>query len=793
MNCPSRNESPLSHPEWNQSPTPLTADLTTNQDLNGLVNARARSGSNAGGNGNGIGDGSGNGGGGGDPRLLAGRSGVGGDVKGRGDGDVGEGMRRGEEEEEGREERLSGGYVAADPTTASGGLHHRNNYHQQQDHDKDNSGAARSPPPSSTTSTPHPHPVTAAQIDTIDRAVRFESDTDDDVKKVPETEIDSKIDDEEITTAEITQTGHRRRGSVGAVSGVGSGSGSGSGDGHGSLKDRVKSWMPKKTTFGNEFQNDYVPPRSGPNDARKPHGFGEWAVYCMKILWKFARFIGPGFIVAVSYIDPGNYATAVQAGAEAQYHLLFMTLVSNIIAIFLQSLCVKLGTVTGLNLAEMCRLHLPRWLTYILYVLAELAIIATDVSEVVGAVIAWNLLCGIPLVAGCFITLAEVFLTLVLYRPNGSMMVLRVFEYFVMALVLGVVVCFCVQLSLIKDTSAGQVFKGYLPSHWIVDGNGIYLSCGILGATVMPHSLFLGSGIVQSRLKDYDVKHHYIDEKVEFGSIGGSEVKYRPSLLAIRSCLNYSICELSICLFTFALFVNSAILIVAGAFLFQNEEAGDADLFGIYNLMRDTISKGAATTFAIALLLSGISAGMVCTISGQFISEGMLNWKMKPWIRRVTTRGISVIPAVIISAAVGRSGMNTTLTACQVVLSAILPFVSAPLLYFTGRNKFMTVRTNDAGTRTFPLPQPVDRAGSVSSSQEGASTGVQVRPAPGRQDSVATYETEYDDDATLNAGDGTRYVGMRNHPLVSTLAFLLWVVVVVMNVANIVLVGLGKA
>ncbi|KAI5296234.1 hypothetical protein KEM56_005481, partial [Ascosphaera pollenicola] len=218
-----------------------------------------------------------------------------------------------------------------------------------------------------------------------------------------------------------------------------------------------------------------------------------------------------------------------------------------------------------------------------------------------------------------------------------------------------------------------------------------------------------------------------------------------------------------------------AILIVAGSFLFGNEEAGEADLFGIYQLMNDTISKGAATTFAIALLLSGVSAGMVATIAGQFIAEGMINWKLKPWIRRTATRGLSVIPAVIISAAVGRRGMNTTLTACQVILSAILPFVSAPLLYFTGRNKFMTVRTNEAGTRTFPLPKPVDRDGAGAG--DGMSTGVEVGGPAGavatatasasatasaggengaRQDSVGSYETEDSDDATIAAGDGTR-------------------------------------
>lgn len=204
---------------------------------------------------------------------------------------------------------------------------------------------------------------------------------------------------------------------------------------------------------------------------------------------KFARFVGPGFLIAVAYIDPGNYATDVAAGADTKYALLFVVLMSNLFAIFLQSLCIKLGSVTGLNLAENCRAHLPKWLVIILYVFSEAAIIATDIAEVrfffyfnliqcsdrnqvVGSAIALNLLLKIPLVAGCAITLADVLFLLIFYRPNGSMIGLRAFEFFVMALVLGVVVCFCIQLSLIRDQPVGEVFRGYVPSSAVVQGNG---------------------------------------------------------------------------------------------------------------------------------------------------------------------------------------------------------------------------------------------------------------------------------------------------------------------------------
>lgn len=312
---------------------------------------------------------------------------------------------------------------------------------------------------------------------------------------------------------------------------------------------------------------------------------------------------------------------------------------------------------------------------------------------------------------------------------------LRLFEYFVMSLVLGVMVCFCIQLSYIQGTTAGEVFKGYLPSSAIVEGNGIYLSCGIIGATVMPHSIFLGSGVVQPRLKQFDQQNGHIalpddsDDEPE---------KYVPSIYAIKACLKYSIVELATSLFTFALFINSAILIVSGASLYPKTEATDADLFGIYDLLSTNLSKVAGTLFAIALLLSGTSAGIVCTMAGQMVSEGMLHWTLKPWLRRFITRAISIVPSIIIAGAIGREGLNQALTASQVCLSVILPFVTAPLIWFTCRSHIMTVRA-----------------------------------VPGEQ-------SEQD-------------VNMRNSWFTATLAALIWLVLVVMNVALLVLVGLGKA
>ncbi|KAF5603153.1 manganese transporter [Fusarium subglutinans] len=477
---------------------------------------------------------------------------------------------------------------------------------------------------------------------------------------------------------------------------------------------------------------------------------------CKKTLVKFLSFIGPGFIIAVAYIDPGNYSTDIAAGASYRFKLLFIVLLSNLFAIFLQSLAIKLGTVSGLNLAEACRAFLPRWLNIILYIFAEIAIIATDIAEVIGFAIALNLLFPkVPLVAGCAISIADVMVILLFYNPDKSMRGLRIFEYFILCLVMGVVICFCIQLSLIKNTSVGEVFKGYLPSKSIVEQQGLYQACGILGATVMPHSLYLGSGIVQPRLREYDVKRGLVPPRPSPSSTSVNQVSektyYIPSLEAIQSSLKTSIAELAIALFTFALFVNSAILIVAGASLYQNPDAVDADIFSIHDLLASSISPAAGILFALALLLSGITAGIVCTIAGQMVSEGALNVKMRPWLRRLMTRSISITPSIIIAGAVGRSGLNAALNGSQVALSIVLPFVTAPLIYFTSRNKFMTVRSGPARLQ------------------------VEGQPA------LMTGQRNDGDD-----------VKMRNAWYTTSIAVVIWLIIAIMNVANLVLLGKGQ-
>lgn len=438
-----------------------------------------------------------------------------------------------------------------------------------------------------------------------------------------------------------------------------------------------------------------------------------------------------------------------------------MVLLSNIFAIFLQSLCINLGTVTGMNLAQMIRAHCPRWLNLASYVFAESAIIATDMAEVIGTAIALSMLSNgkIPLVACCALSIVDVLFILIFYRENGaSMNAKRLFELFVALLVLGVVICFCIQLSFIQNTTVGEVFKGYLPSPALVQGQGLYQACGVLGATVMPHSLYLGSGLVQNRLREFDRENDLLSPEFMQEDSDDDLLKYelyRPSLHAIKSCRGYSIAENAISLFTFALFVNSAILIVAGASLYNVAGSASASLFGIYNLLSHSLAPAAAKIFAVALLLSGTSAGIVCTIAGQMVSEGQLRLKMKPWKRRLLTRSVSIIPSIVVAGALGRDGVNKALVGSQVALSVILPFVSAPLVWFTMRGKYMTV------------------------------TEEQVRMGVQGGNGIDTG-----DDGRGNATP--RSVNMRSNPVTSFFAIIIWAVIAIMNVALLVLLGLGK-
>ncbi|BFZ55896.1 Manganese transporter smf1 [Savitreella phatthalungensis] len=514
----------------------------------------------------------------------------------------------------------------------------------------------------------------------------------------------------------------------------------------------------------------------------------------IEILRKYATFIGPGFIIAVAYIDPGNYSTDVSAGAQFEYKLLFILLLTNFFAMFLQTLSCKLGTVTGMNLAEVCRERCPFWLNVLLYIAFEAAILATDLAEVIGTAIALNILFKIPLVAGVAITMVDVLIVLAAWRPDGSMRATRYFEIGVTLLVLMVIGCFVALLARIDTINGVDVVKGYLPNATAFSKEGIYSSLSIMGAVVMPHSLILGTGLTQPRLREFDLKHGLIDkhhtisanhnnapttttntanndvEDVRPSNESIIEVKYRPSLRAVKSILTYSIVELCLSLVTFALFVNSAILIVAGATLYGVEGAADADLFGIHSLLSSRLAPVAGTLFALALLASGQSAGIVCTMAGQLVSEGFFRWTIRPWLRRLITRSIAVLPCILVAGTVGRQGLADVLNGSQVALAILLPIIIFPLVYFTSSKQVMRIPLN----------------------QDDDDNDDREDEAAGRAFEMTQLQERHQGDSPQQESD-RRYKLMPNKMYVQVIGWLVWLFITGLNVYLIAILASGKA
>ena len=499
------------------------------------------------------------------------------------------------------------------------------------------------------------------------------------------------------------------------------------------------------------------------------------------ILLKYLRFVGPGIMVAVAYIDPGNYSTAVSSGAAHEFSLLCIVLLSNFIAIFLQCLCIKLGSITGKDLSRCCRAYLPKWMNWIIYFFAEAAIISTDIAEVIGTAIALNILIKVPLPAGVAITCVDVLTVMIGYRPgSSSMRMIRMFEYAVAVLVFGVFLCFAIELAYIpKSTSVAHVFRGFIPSKQMFQNNGMYDAISILGATVMPHSLFLGSALVQPRLLEYDIKHkNYSVLRNDETDVKNKEIimeekyfNYRPTIDSIKYCMKYSMVELTLTLFTVALFVNCAILIISGATLFNTPNASDADLYGIHDLLSRNLAPAAGTIFMLALLLSGQSAGIVCTMAGQIVCEGHINWKLLPWQRRLVSRCISVIPCLVISICLGKNALNKALNASQVVLSIVLPFLVAPLIYFTCSKKIMT-------TEITRVNKKVETDTSNNINDEG---NIDLR-----QD-LESIEPNYEDsDDTKNI----ETINMTNNWITSIIAIIVWLFLSLLNCYAIVELGI---
>jgi manganese transport protein len=374
---------------------------------------------------------------------------------------------------------------------------------------------------------------------------------------------------------------------------------------------------------------------------------------------KLLAFAGPGYLVAVGYMDPGNWATDIAGGSRFGYTLLSVILLSNLMAVLLQGLSSKLGIVTGRDLAQACRDHYSKPVSWALWILCEVAIAACDLAEVIGSAIALNLLFGIPLTVGIIITAVDVLILLMLQRRG-----FRVLEALVIVLIATIGACFLFEL-VISRPDLGAVAKGFVPTAEILrNPEMLYIAIGILGATVMPHNLYLHSSIVQTR-------------------------RYKETAQGKREAVRFAFIDSTIAL-TSALFINAAILIVAAATFHTTGNTQVAEIQDAHKLLTPLLGvAGASAVFALALLASGQNSTLTGTLAGQIVMEGFIDLRLRPWVRRAITRAVAIIPAVIVSVLYGESGTARLLILSQVILSLQLSFAVFPLVMFTSDRRKM--------------------------------------------------------------------------------------------------------
>ncbi len=374
---------------------------------------------------------------------------------------------------------------------------------------------------------------------------------------------------------------------------------------------------------------------------------------------RFLSFFGPGYLVAVGYMDPGNWATSLAGGSAFGYVLLSVALLSNIMAILLQALALRLGIASGRDLAQATRDAFSRPVAFVLWILAEGAIVATDLAEVIGTAIGLNLLFGIPLEIGVILTALDVFL--ILWLQNKGF---RVLESVVIALTLVIFASFAIEMAYAQP-DLGEILRGFIPQTDIAKSPAmLYLALGIIGATVMPHNLYLHSSIVQTR------------------AIGPSRAEKRD---AIRMATIDSTLALM-----FALFINASILILAAATFYKAGRNDVAEIQDAFQLLGPMLGAPlAATVFAVALLASGLNSTVTATLTGQIIMEGFINFRMAAWKRRLITRGLAIVPAAVVTVLYGESGTARLLVLSQVMLSLQLPFAMVPLVLFTANRTKM--------------------------------------------------------------------------------------------------------
>lgn len=398
-----------------------------------------------------------------------------------------------------------------------------------------------------------------------------------------------------------------------------------------------------------------------------PKGAGFW-----RKLWTFS---GPGFLVAVGYMDPGNWATDLSGGAHFGYALLSIVLLSNLMAILLQALSAKLGIVTGRDLAQACRDQYSQPVVWILWIFCELAIAACDLAEIIGSAIALNLLFGMPLFWGVCITAFDVLL--VMYLQNKGF---RLMEALVVGLITMIAVCFLIEIILAKPDFA-DVLAGFIPRMELLrNSDMLYLAIGILGATVMPHNLYLHSSIVQTR-------------------------KFLQTEAGKAEAIHYATLDSTIAL-GFAFLVNSGILVMSAATFFTRGMHDVEDIRVAYQLLTPALGVGASTVFALALLASGQNSTLTGTLAGQIVMEGFLNIRLRPWVRRLMTRLIALVPAVVVTGIYSRGGVEQQFQAVgkllifsQVILSLQLGFAVVPLVCFTSSREKMGRFVNGLGIK----------------------------------------------------------------------------------------------
>jgi manganese transport protein len=384
---------------------------------------------------------------------------------------------------------------------------------------------------------------------------------------------------------------------------------------------------------------------------RVPEGASFWR--------KVMAFAGPGMLVAVGYMDPGNWATDLAGGAQFGYLLLTVVLISNLMAILLQHLALKLGVVTGRDLAQACRDHYSRPVSFALWILCELAICACDLAEVIGSAIALNLLFGLPLIAGVFITACDVLLVLLLQNKG-----FRYIECLVAALIFLIGGCFVFEL-IASHPVVTEALAGLIPKPQIIaNPAALYIAIGILGATVMPHNLYLHSSIVQTRA-------------------------FERNASGMRMAIKFGTFDSTVSLL-FAFFINAAILILSAAAFHGTGHQDVADIGDAYHLLAPVLGISLASViFAVALLASGQNSTLTGTLAGQIVMEGFLNIRLRPWVRRLITRLIAILPAAVVASLYGDSGVGKLLILSQVILSLQLSFAVVPLVLFTSDSRKM--------------------------------------------------------------------------------------------------------